>query len=468
MNIPLSSRFLVLSLGLGLCLVSLTEPLTAEEIASPSESGVMVGHVDQGRDEGPGVELTLERAIELAVTNHPQIREADARHQQASAGNRDARSRLDWQVRVEGRQVHLNEVPVLSGFPPALRMPAIEFGKKDSRAAAITAQKVLSSGGKLDAGVDSTRISAEGLGLAAKRSRQVVAFNAEREFLQLVLAQRESEVAGRALETAEEYLRVARSRREARSAAEFDVLRAEVQVEEARQDLIRSKALIATARAALGQTLAVPVESWHATEDGLLATASLPVIDEAIRMALACRPDFAGAQRGILAARATVKAARGERRPTLALVADYQQNDPETTTQINRWSAGIVAGFPVFDGGHGRAAVDGAKAGVAQQEASREALRNQIEREVRQAHARVESSLNQVGVAAKRLGLAEEMLRIAHVRYSTGISTVTEVADAQTSVTRARQGHVRALSDLRVAEAELRLAMGSFSRESKQ
>ena len=137
MNIPLSSRFLVLSLGLGLCLVSLTEPLTAEEIASPSESGVMVGHVDQGRDEGPGVELTLERAIELAVTNHPQIREADARHQQASAGNRDARSRLDWQVRVEGRQVHLNEVPVLSGFPPALRMPAIEFGKKDSRAAAM-------------------------------------------------------------------------------------------------------------------------------------------------------------------------------------------------------------------------------------------------------------------------------------------------------------------------------------------
>ena len=57
------------------------------------------------------------------------------------------------------------------------------------------------------------------------------------------------------------------------------------------------------------------------------------------------------------------------------------------------------------------------------------------------------------------------MLRIAHVRYATGISTVTEVADAQTSVTRARQGHVRALSDLRITEAELRLAMGTIAKE---
>lgn len=56
---------------------------------------------------------------------------------------------------------------------------------------------------------------------------------------------------------------------------------------------------------------------------------------------------------------------------------------------------------------------------------------------------------------------SEEMLRIANVRYQEGVGTATEIADAQTVLTRARQGLVQARVQTGIAEAELHLAVGS-------
>ncbi|MBF0542824.1 MAG: TolC family protein [Candidatus Riflebacteria bacterium] len=414
------------------------------------------------------VVLLLDQAIELALTHHPQITEAKARERQAKAATRDVRSRKDWQVKLEGEQVHLSKVPTLSGFPPAFHMSAVTLAKEDAHSGSITAQRVISSGNKIENGLRQSQLVAEASVFGTIRSRQLVAFAAERDFLQLVLAQGEVGVASQALDTAEEYLRVARNRYEAKSAAEFDVLRAEVQVEEARLDLVRANTTVETARASLGQTLAIPVEAWRASEEGLLASWTRFSVNDAIEMAFKQRPELAGAELNIQAAQSGLAVAHGERRPSVNFVADYQRNDPETTLQLNRWSAVVVADFPLIDGGHARASVDSAKAIVSQQKAVSDGIIKQIEREVRQAHARIDSAVTQVGVATKRLALAEEMLRVAHVRYSSGISTMTEVADAQTSVTRAKQGQIRAMSDLRIAEIELRLAMGVNPKETNR
>jgi hypothetical protein len=64
----------------------------------------------------------------------------------------------------------------------------------------------------------------------------VVAFGAERAFRHLLATQEEIGVAAKNLAAAENHLRVAGERDAARAAARFDVLRAEVQAEEARQE----------------------------------------------------------------------------------------------------------------------------------------------------------------------------------------------------------------------------------------
>ncbi len=64
-------------------------------------------------------------------------------------------------------------------------------------------------------------------------------------------------------------------------------------------------------------------------------------------------------------------------------------------------------------------------------------------------------------MAGKRIEQAEELLRLANVRYAGGVGTAMEIADAQASLTRARQGLTSARAERGIAEAELRLAVGA-------
>ena len=64
-----------------------------------------------------------------------------------------------------------------------------------------------------------------------------------------------------------------------------------------------------------------------------------------------------------------------------------------------------------------------------------------------------------------RLEQAEELSRLADVRFVGGVGTATEVADAKGSLARARYGLVRAEAEHGIADAEQALAVGSVPTE---
>ena len=415
-----------------------------------------------GEDSNSKV-ISLSEVIGIAMENHPNLREAADRERIAKATVDDARAAREVQVRADSKRIEWSKI---SEFPATRGFPQISFGEKDLWNSSLTAQKVLSSGGKIESAIRQAKSQTELARLGSRRTMHLIAFEAERAFLQLVSAQRELEVASQALDTAGEYLRVANTRFEMKSAAKFDVLRAEVQLQESRQDFIRAQSGIQIAHAGLIQALALPGGAFTATETGIIGAKNDISIEDALKIAYSQRPELQSSEWNIKSAEAGIALAKSENKPTLSFSADYQRYEPESTTQLNRWSTVIAAGIPLFDGGSSRAKVRAAKARLSQQTANRDGTKNQVEKEVRQAHARMNSAAAQVAVAEKRVQFAEEMLRITHVRYSSGMSTATEVADAQTSLTRARQGYTRAISDLRLADAEFRLATGVFEPPS--
>jgi len=90
----------------------------------------------------------------------------------------------------------------------------------------------------------------------------------------------------------------------------------------------------------------------------------------------------------------------------------------------------------------------------------RDAQRNTVAMEVKQAYARLTAAAHAVQVARKRLEQAGMLFEIATVRQEAGVGTAVEIADAQTTLTRARQGVNQALNEWNLAAAELRLATG--------
>jgi outer membrane protein TolC len=350
---------------------------------------------------------------------------------------------------------------------PVPGIAPVSLGDQDTWVATASVQQLLFSGGRVSSLVLQAGRGAEAARAARERARQAAAFGAERAFLLLLASQEESGVAERTLAAAESHLTVANGALAARAAARFDVLRAEVQVEEARQDVIRAGGARASAHAALLQALGLSGGEFRAVAPEQPGPGKAPRADPeaAVADAVRLRPDLAGLQRQVEAAEAGVAAARAERFPTLSALADYRYANPESQLLFSRWSVGASLSLPVLDGGRIAARRAEAEAALAQAAAARDAQQRAVESEVRQAAARLASADEQVLVAERRATQAEELLRIAEVRYAGGAGTATEIADAQASLARARYGRTRARAEQGIAAAELAFAVGTTATE---
>lgn len=408
------------------------------------------------------VPLTLTQAVALALRGNPALAAAEGRESGARAAL-DRTGAERWpQLRLDSRVAHVSEVSEiqLPGSPP------LALADEDTWVTTATLQQVLFTGGRVSSLVRQAGHGAEAARAARLRARQAVAFSAERAFLLLLAAQEEIAVAEKNLAAAERHLEVANERLAARVAARFDVLRAEVEIEEARQEVIRANGARQSAHALLLQALGLPDGEYRCVPPPPAERPGLPGTEALLVAARRLRPDLLSLQSQVAAAEDGVRAARAERLPTVALSADYLYADPESRTLFSRWSVGASVSLPVLDGGRATARRAEATAAAVQAHAALDAQLRAMEAEVRQAVTRAASADAQALVAERRIAQAEELLRLAEVRFAGGVGTATEVADAQAALARARHSRTRASAERGIAAAELALAVGSTATES--
>ncbi|HOF87848.1 MAG TPA: TolC family protein [Armatimonadota bacterium] len=404
------------------------------------------------------VPLTLEDALARAWAHQPAMSEAAARAAGADAVAARSRASQRPQLRLDSRYAVTSEVPEVA---VPLFNTAVALGEKTNWVTTLGASQVLYSGGRLEGAARQADSLARAAEMTRARVNQQVRFETTRAFYTLLAAQQERAAALQTLTAAQKHLRAAQARLEARAAPRYDVLRAEVQVEEARQELVRAESGLAVAHAAVLRALGETQGRYQAVDGATPAPMAPPSVAQALAEAYGRRPELQAAEWQLRAAEGAVQAAKGERRPTLSLAGEYQIASPQTPLHLTSWTAALFAGLPILDGGAARAKLREAEALRDQSAAARESLRVAIAAEVRAALARVESAHEQYAVAQKRLALAEETRRIADVRYREGVGTPVEVADAQSVLARARQGMTRAMTDWQIARAELRYVMGT-------
>ncbi|HEY3377344.1 MAG TPA: TolC family protein [Armatimonadota bacterium] len=419
---------------------------------------LLTGARARAEDTTPATPLTFTEAVSTALAHNPSVREASSRTAGVRASSEQAQAALRPQVRLDSRYTMLSRVPEIAVMPG---QPPFSLTQKNTLLTTVSAQQVLYSGGRLGALVRQASDLTHAAEANAERARELVVYGAERAFLLLVAAQRRSGVAQQTLTDAQEHLRVAQVRLDARAVPQFDVTRAEVQVQEALQGVIDAQTEIETTHAALLDALGLPNGHFTALETGLFGLTPVPAPDTLVQLAQISRPEIRAFSWQVRSSEAAIQVAKGERKPTVSLNADYQMVSPQSPSQIDRLELAAVASLPVWDGGTARAKMRAAEAQRAETLAAQDSLRNEVSKEVRQAYAEVQSAVAQIAVAQKRVQQAEELARIAIVRYDAGVNTAMEVADAQTQLTQARLGLTRALTSWGVASADLRLAVGA-------
>ena len=336
----------------------------------------------------------------------------------------------------------------------------MQLGSKETWLTTFSAQQVIYSGGRLQAQVRQASDLAHAADATRQRTRQQVVYQATRAFQTLVAAQRQRGVAQQSLEAANAHLHDSQLRVEARAAAQFDVLRAQVDVDTAHQQVISADTDLQVAQDALLQALGLQNGNYTANETPPTVSA-LPPLDQILSQAYTNRPELHAFGFQLEAATAAIAAARHQRSPTISVGANYQIASPSSPIQFTEWTLALQAGLPRLDAGLTKAQVHEAEAQRRQTLAARAELLNSVTADVRDAYARLQSAVTQVQVASARVGEAEETMRIARVRYQGGVGTATEIADTQATLTQARQGLLLAQTNLAIARATLDYAAGT-------
>ncbi|MEO8796888.1 MAG: TolC family protein, partial [Polyangiaceae bacterium] len=127
---------------------------------------------------------------------------------------------------------------------------------------------------------------------------------------------------------------------------------------------------------------------------------------------------------------------------------------------VPNWDVGLLVSWPLFQGGLTRAQVDEAEANLQSVEQQKVAEVLQIRLDVEQARLALRAAKASLGATDEAVKNAQEQLRLADARYTTGIGSIIELTDAQLAYANAAAQSVQARYGLAIARVQLLNALG--------
>lgn len=437
----------------------------------------MVGPVPiRAQSPSPGG-LTLADAVETALKKNPAIEAADAYSEAVTHGITAAQAgrypRVDFaETATRGN----NPVYVFGSLltqgqfaAPNFALPSLNYPPPlDNFRTQFSAAMPVWDAGQTSNRVKGARLESQVAAKGAERTRQEIIYSVIQAYLNGLLARESVRVAEAGAEAASSDLMRAQARSEQGLAVPSDLLSAQVQLAQAREDLLRAKNTVALADAALNVAMGVPDNSPVVLASQLReATFEAGTLEDRQQRALAARPDYLQAQIGEQRAANDRRSARAEFLPTFSLFGTWEQNNQQFLSRGNdNWIAGASLNFNIFDGGERRARLKASTARQRQAQAMRNQLASAIRLQVREAFLNLTTAHDRVEVSRGAAGQAEESLRITQNRYEAGLATITDLLRAETARTAAQRNFLNALFDYRLSFAALELATGELAGDS--
>lgn len=394
----------------------------------------------------------------MALESNWDLRLAELAIREAEAAVDEARAPGRVQVSVSGGYTRM-------GPTTSMTMPIGEDGEDveiqvsddTNHAYELKAYKSLSSAGRNRALRTLAELNVDVKGLQAEATRRQIALAAISLFYSIARAEAFVGVSVESLESAREHWRLARARYETGAVPRFDVMRAEVEVANAEQDLISVETAVETVKATLKTLLGLDV-TQQITLDVSPDQAPLNVDSGAcIELALQNREELTLGARAIRIAEVSADLARAATGFQFGVTGIYNQSieGGGLGGGSSSWSVTLGVSKTLADGGAARSQLQQAMVQREQAEASLAKLRDAISDEVWQAYLTMTEAATKLVSTAKTIELAEESLRIVEVQYEAGLTTPVNVTDARAALKAARTNHVNATYGYQIAEAEL-------------
>ncbi len=243
----------------------------------------------------------------------------------------------------------------------------------------------------------------------------------------------------------------------------IDTVRANVELQNERQNLIDAETQTRTTRYGLAELLDLPRDQDLEVTDRL-DFYQLPALEQQalLNQALTSRPEIRSLNSQKRIAQLSLDSAREEPLPQLQFSGFWFYQGQHFNDGIPAYTYAISLEFPVFTGGRIRAERARAKVEEERVAENRRLLEARIVKEVKTALDELNAARNAVDVATLGYKLAEEEVAQAQRRFAAGVTTNVEVITAQDALARASDNQISALFRFNLSRANLARATGEI------
>jgi outer membrane protein len=448
------------------------------EFADLSATGLAEGRPPAGLSTNHFVPqpLSLAEAVNLALQHNPTILRAQKDLEVAQGvviqtraiaipkvnlgGNFSAAQSTDVDT-VNNPPVVVNNTPITPGFT---------FGPPQNWDTQLKLVQSLYEGGRIMSALRVARLTKERSMLDYQTAVANTVVGVQVAYYDVLLAVQQITVQEASVELLTRELADTTRRYNAGTVPRFNVLRAEVELANARPKLIRARNAYRISKNTLVNQLGFNVPKEALEDIPLMLSGKLVAepykinLPQAVALALERRTELEALRKTQALRKEDILNAKAPYKPSVQAFGGYDAHNSILSTDLGDtkygWITGVQFTWSLFDGWRTKGRVVEAnalyeRAGVELDDASR-----RIELEVRTAFSNFIEADEVIKSQEKVLEEAEEALRLSRARSEAGTGTQLDVLSAQTALTEARTTQILALRDYSVALARLERAIG--------
>jgi outer membrane protein TolC len=290
---------------------------------------------------------------------------------------------------------------------------------------------------------------------------ELVVFSVSNAYLQVLTSAANVVNAEAQVKTAQVLVNQAQQMHQAGVSAKIDELRATVELQARKQDLVVAQNNLDKSKITLARAIGLPLEQNYELSDTLqFSPAPVLTQDEALHRAYQERLDYKQAQAQLHAAQQSERSAKFERLPSLSFSGNYGDLGLTPGSSHGTFTAAGTLQVPIFEEGRIRGDIYQAQAQLKQSKDQLSDLEGRINAEVRTAFLDLNAASEQVQLADATVKLSQEELSEAQERFAAGVTDNLEVVQAQGSLVSAQDQYVASLYVHNLAKLSLARALG--------
>ncbi len=431
---------------------------------------------------GQTLRLSLDDAIEMAVTNNHDVKAAVMQVDRADADVKEAfglalptldlnasytRSLKEQSFFFPDLELALEDPDITIAQAPLIPIRTEQANAFQTR---LNLRQTLFNSAVFS-GVGTARVYSDISRALLRATLTSTILGVKKSFYNVLLAKEIFQVTQSSFKNAEDNYREVAVLFKEGFVAEYDAISAEVRMENIRPELIANENVLANAKnilkVALGLDAArdIDVVGKLDFEPGDVPTTAVAQEMESVANS---NHNVRALELQMKVNQQLIDIYQSEFLPTLELFGNYAiSGQSETFSDFNTFSAsqiGLELNFSLFNGFQ-------SKARVQKSELDYTISDEQYQRAVKQAHTQVADVMSRINTALKRVEAQERTVQraqrgydIARVRYSEGLGSQTEINDSDFALRQAKLNRIRANYDFLIAAAELQELRGSLEQ----